>query len=176
MAWRGWYWGVGVRPAPVAAQQREAAQGDAGDDGRPAGDLRRADRVSEEEGACHGPDEGFEVEESPGQFGGYPTLPVGKEGEREQGAPGCQASGREDSARAGGSGGHSFGGHGERQRSESGAEELHSGDRHGVTVAQQAALGHGDGGRQQQGGQHDGVAASGRATSPATGDEAGTRE
>jgi hypothetical protein len=78
-----------------AAEQREAAQGDAREDGRAADDLLRASGVAEKHGAGRGADEGLQVQERPGHLGGHPALPEGEQGERQQRAGRHQAQHRQ---------------------------------------------------------------------------------
>jgi hypothetical protein len=155
----GWGWAArsgrrcrtaGARPAAVACQQWEAAQGDAHDDGHAPGDLRRADRVAEGDGAGHRADQGLEIEEGAGHFGRYPALPVGEEREGQQRPAERQAGGSEGNSRAVRCGGHALDGHRERQHREGSPEELHGGDRDRVAARQQADLRHGEASRQQQ--------------------------
>jgi len=158
--------------AAARAQQRKAAQGDTGDDGRPAEGLGRPGRVTEQHDARHRPDERLDVVEGPGHLGGYPALPVGEEREGQHRSAGRERGGGQDRARAVGGGGHALGDHRQRQRRQGGAQELHGGDRDRVAAAQQPALGHGERGRQQQRRQHQAVAEDRGAAAPAAGDQA----
>ena len=166
----------GAQPEPAAGQQREAAQGDAGDDGHAPGDLGRANRIAEGNGACRRADQWLEIEEGAGHLGRYPALPVGEQGEGQQCPAECQSDGGKDSSRVVGSPGHALGGHRKRQHGQGGPQELQGGDRDRVTARQHADLRHGEGGRHQQRGQHESIAAGGRAAAAAAGDQADARQ
>jgi hypothetical protein len=158
--------------APLAGEQRSAAQCDASQDGRAAGDLSRAGRVAEENGASRGADERLKVEERSGNLGGYPALAVGEEREGQQCAADGQPGGGQQCARAAGDGRHALGSHGHGQHGGSGRQELHGGHRDWVAAVQHSGLRHGERGRQQQRRHHQAIAADGRAASPAASDKA----
>jgi hypothetical protein len=144
--------------AAAGAQQREAAQGDASQDGRAARELHRAGRVAEDDDARYRPDERLQVEEGPGDLGGHLALRVGEQRERQQRSARRQAGDGQHDARAGREGGHAFRGHRERQRGERRPQELHRGQRDRVAALQPPGLRHRERGRQQQRRQHQAVA------------------
>jgi hypothetical protein len=158
--------------AAARAQQGQAAQRDAGDDGGPAGGLGRPGRVAEQDDARHGADQRLDVVEGAGHLGGYPALPVGEEREGQHRAADRERRGRQDRARVVGGGGHALSDRRERQRRQGGAQELRRGDRDRVTAAQQALLGHGEYGGQQQRREHQAIAERRGAAAPAAGDQA----
>jgi hypothetical protein len=166
----------GARAAPAAGQQREAAQGDAGDDGHAPGDLGRADRIAEGDGACRRADQWLEIEEGAGHLGRYPALPVGEQREGQQCPAECQSDGGKDSSRVVGCRGHALGGHRERQHGQGSPQELQGGDRDRVTARQHPDLRHGEGGGHQQRCQHESIAAGGHAAAVAARDQADTRQ
>jgi hypothetical protein len=138
-------------------EQRKGAEGDARDDRGAAQGLGRAGRVAEDDDARDRADERLDVDECPGHLGGYPALPVGEQRERQQRAAGREGHGGRGRAQAVRGGRHALGRR-ERQRGQSGPQELHGGDRDRVTAAQQPDLPHGERGRQQQRDEHQGIA------------------
>jgi hypothetical protein len=160
----------GGRRGP-AADQRQAAEGDATQDGGAARDLDRPGRVAEQDDPGHGADQRLDVDEGPGHLGRNPALPVGEQGERRQRAGRGERGG--DQHRAGGvrHGRQALGRGRERQRGERGPQELHGGDRDRVAAAQEPGLGHGERGRQQERHEHQPVATERGAAAVAPGDE-----
>jgi hypothetical protein len=161
---------------PAAAEQWEAAQRDAREDGRAADDLQRAGRVAEEHGSGRGADEGLQIQERPGHLGGHPALRVGEQREGQQRATGREGDGGQDGTRVARDGRHALNGHRERQHHQGGAQELHCCHRDRVAAAQQPGLPHGERGRQQQRHQHQAIAADRGSASPAAGDETDARQ
>ena len=121
-------------PAP-AAEQREAAQGDAREDGHAADDLLRACRVAEDHRAGRGADEGLQVQERAGHLGGHAALRVSEQREGQQRATGREGDGGQDRGRAAGGGRNALHGHRERQHREGGPQELHCCHRDRVAAA-----------------------------------------
>jgi hypothetical protein len=159
------------RPAR-RCQQRQAAQGDPGQDGRAPGRLGQADRVAEGGGAGDRADEWLQVDEGAGDPGRDAGLAVGEEGERCQRARQRQGAGGEQGSRAAGGDRRTLGDGGDGEGGQPGRGELGRGHGHRVAAGQQAGLGHGERGREEQRRQDQPVAGEGRAAAPTGGDQA----
>jgi hypothetical protein len=155
------------------SQQGQTAQHDPGQDGRATRRLGRPDRVAEGGGAGGRADQRFQVHEGAGDLGRDAGLAVGEQRGGCQRARQRQAGDGQQDPRAGRrDGGEGLGGGGHRQGGERGREELHGGHGDRVAAGEQAGLGHGEGGREQQGGQDKAVASDARPAAPAGGDQA----
>jgi hypothetical protein len=152
-------------------QERQAAQGDPGQDGRGAGGLGRAHRVAEDDGAGGRADERFQVHERAGDLGRHPGLAVGEQRGRGERAQQHQPGGGQPRARATGGGRGPLGDDGHGKGGEGRREELHGGHGDRVAAGQQPRLGHGERGREGQRRQDQPVAGEARAASPAGGDQ-----
>jgi hypothetical protein len=163
-----------LRPATLArlaGERRETAQRDAGQNGRASEHLDRPGRVAEQDDAGDRADQRLKVDEGAGHLGVYPGLPVREERVRhKRGACGQRDHGEREPGTARRPR-QVLGCHGDRQRGQRCAEELHGCDGDRIAALQQPGLRHGERGRQRQRGQHQAVAADARPAAVAARDE-----
>jgi len=133
------------------AERSPAAHPDSGEDREAADHLTDPGRVPEDDDARDGTDHRFDVDKRAGDLRRYPLLAVGEERERRKGPGHHERERREHGTQATRIRGREpAGARRDRQHADGRAEELHSGDRHRVTTAQQPRLSH-----QEHGGQRD---------------------